>query len=373
MSRRPLTALSLLALLTTAPGFAADYVVTRYDDPVPGTCAPGDCSLREAAIAASSSIATSDRIFLSAGTYLLTRAGTDDTGMAGDLDIKGPVEILGPGASMTTIDAGSVDRHFHLANFTSGNDVLLRGLTLTNAPDGKSVLVHNTDATIEDCHFLENNASSDADVTLVVIIGSVLTLSGTTIQAELGSALQLTQATGFVYNSTFSESAGRLLDVGTDAQLYCNHCTLFGDDILDEEVVVSGNATLQLANTILSDVVCDVGAGSTSTSFGGNLESPGTSCELDHASDQDGLGGIGITPLAMNGGSTPTHAPSPASFAVNAANDTFCQTYDQRGGVRPDTNCDSGAVELNVGAPVTPIFHDGFDQGNSGAWDQTVD
>ena len=107
---RPLI-LVLAVLCLPAAGFAVDLVVTRYDDPVPGGCdnlgphETWDCSLREAVIA-SVALPTDDRILLSAGTYELTRAGADeDDGLTGDLDVLGNLEILGPGATMTVIDA----------------------------------------------------------------------------------------------------------------------------------------------------------------------------------------------------------------------------------------------------------------------------
>ena len=44
-------ALAALAAFS-GEGWAETFVVTRFDDPLPDTCAVGDCSLREAAIAA---------------------------------------------------------------------------------------------------------------------------------------------------------------------------------------------------------------------------------------------------------------------------------------------------------------------------------
>jgi len=53
-----------------------------------------------------------------------------------------------------------------------------------------------------------------------------------------------------------------------------------------------------------------------------------------------------IGPLANNGGPTLTHALSPGSPAVDAANDTLCPTTDQRGIIRPQgAHCDIGAYE----------------------------
>jgi CSLREA domain-containing protein len=94
-----LAALALaLALLPAGPltrtAHAAPYAVTRTDDPAPDGCAIGDCSLREAIIAANGSGGL-DLIFLPAGTYVLSIAGSDDAAAMGDLDITDTVSIYG--------------------------------------------------------------------------------------------------------------------------------------------------------------------------------------------------------------------------------------------------------------------------------------
>ncbi|MGB7491766.1 MAG: CSLREA domain-containing protein, partial [Thermoanaerobaculia bacterium] len=58
---------------------AATFDVTRFDDPVPDECALGDCSLREAVIAANEN-GEADMIMLPAGIYTLSQptSGGDD-------------------------------------------------------------------------------------------------------------------------------------------------------------------------------------------------------------------------------------------------------------------------------------------------------
>jgi CSLREA domain-containing protein len=368
-------ALLLVALFPaiSVPLRGADFIVTRYDDPNPGSCAAADCSLREAVQAAGLDVNTSDRIFLSAGLYQLSRPGTDDTGVNGDLDLKGSVEILGPGPTMTTVDGGGLDRIFHAQTVLDDRVVRLRGLTLTHGDDGEAVAANGQDLYVEECEFHDNNADSADDYAIRTLIGTAATISGTTIHGEAGGGILVTQGTAFIYNSTFTTSAGHHIAATSDAAVYCNHCTLVGDGAVSQEVLVTGGAVLQLANSVLSNIACSITTNGAIDSFGGNLESPGATCELDLASDQDGLLAIGVLPLAMNGGATPTHELSPGSFAVNAANDTFCQTEDQRGAVRPDANCDSGAVEINLPKPPTPIFQDGFLQGDEEAWSDVVE
>ena len=101
----------MLVLMTLAATpnltYAAALVVTRFDDPTPNSCEPGDCSLREAIIAANAANGR-DTIVLSPGTYTLSIAGTDeDAGTAGDLDIAGDLALSGPGAAVRMIDANT--------------------------------------------------------------------------------------------------------------------------------------------------------------------------------------------------------------------------------------------------------------------------
>ena len=63
----------LLACTLPAATRAAQYTITRVDDPLPNGCLPADCSLREAVIAANTN-AGPDTITLPAVTFTLTRA-----------------------------------------------------------------------------------------------------------------------------------------------------------------------------------------------------------------------------------------------------------------------------------------------------------
>src|SRR5262249_49018386 len=84
----PVLLLAIAFFASVAPVRAASFVVTRFDDPTPGGCNPGDCSLREAVMAANA--APGSTITLSAGTYTLTIPGADETApntAVGDLDI----------------------------------------------------------------------------------------------------------------------------------------------------------------------------------------------------------------------------------------------------------------------------------------------
>ncbi|MEO7972359.1 MAG: hypothetical protein ABIU84_02130, partial [Thermoanaerobaculia bacterium] len=68
---RAVVLLAAMAVAAAAPAFAFDFIVTRYDDPVPDGCLVADCTLREAVIAANFAN-DDDRILLSAGVYAIT-------------------------------------------------------------------------------------------------------------------------------------------------------------------------------------------------------------------------------------------------------------------------------------------------------------
>jgi CSLREA domain-containing protein len=115
---------ALAVLFVAAPANAADIAVTTRDDAI---AADGQCSLREAIIAANTDTPGSgcptgapggdpDVIRLAGGPYALGVAGTnEDSAATGDLDVLGggPVTIEGNGA---TIDAAGVDRVFDVVD-----------------------------------------------------------------------------------------------------------------------------------------------------------------------------------------------------------------------------------------------------------------
>ena len=107
-------AASFPVIVAVPSAHAASFTVTRFDDPNPNGCNPGDCSLREAIIAANATN-TDDVIALQTGTYGLSRVGASEDGAAtGDLDLTGTLTIVGNGSSATFIDGNGVDRVFHV-------------------------------------------------------------------------------------------------------------------------------------------------------------------------------------------------------------------------------------------------------------------
>ena len=105
-ARRLAAALAGLAILAIAASAGAlTLTVTRLDDPVPDGWFPRDCSLREAVVLANS-LAGADTVVLGPGMYQLTRTGSgEDAGLTGDLDVTGPLTLVGAGRNQTRIVA----------------------------------------------------------------------------------------------------------------------------------------------------------------------------------------------------------------------------------------------------------------------------
>ena len=125
----------LLALATPAQA-QVTFTVNRTDDPSPQGCFPGDCSLREAVIAANGTPG-SDTIVLEPTTYNLTIAGNGGADQ-GDLDITENLDIKSTGPGDATIDANRIDR---VLEVVSGG-LSLRDITVRNGlatPDGQGL------------------------------------------------------------------------------------------------------------------------------------------------------------------------------------------------------------------------------------------
>ena len=129
------------ALAAASPALGDTFTVTRFGDPAPDGCGAGDCSLREAIIAANANTG-SDRIPLRAGTYQLSILGTaEDAAANGDLDVTGSLRITGAGLGATAIDGGgdvTGERVLHLDPTPGGFTVAVRLSRLTVTGGGNA-------------------------------------------------------------------------------------------------------------------------------------------------------------------------------------------------------------------------------------------
>jgi hypothetical protein len=379
---RPLI-LVLAALFLPAAGFAVDLVVTRYDDPVPGGCdnlgphETWDCSLREAVLA-SVALPTDDRILLSAGTYELTRAGaTEDDGLTGDLDVLGNLEILGPGATMTVIDANGLDRIFDIDDSAAAGDDVVRisGMTLTGGapPDpewGAAIQVARVDLTIDRCEITGNGEVNSGGAIFASLFAD-LSIRESSIHDNADVGVKLSQALGAFTNVTFSNNVGSEIFVTAGASSLCNQCTIRDDEASEEVALLGATSVLQLANSAVIGNCLKSGGATEIDTLGGNLESPGATCDFG-SGDLENVANHGLGSLGLNGGPTSSHVPGVTSPVLGLATPLFCAPTDQRGAVRVEDTCDAGSVERATIRPPIPIFADGYVQGDADAWSAVV-
>ena len=133
-----------------------------------------------------------------------------------------------------------------------------------------------------------------------------------------------------VANNTATDTGGGVLNLDTGTLTLSN--TLVGDNSAGTDADASGaiNADYSLIET----------TGSATITGGNNLS-----------------GDAGLSALALNGGSTRTHAIGSSSIAIGAADSAVCSgldvaSLDQRG-VPRDSECDIGAYELSDGPVVS--------------------
>jgi hypothetical protein len=98
---------------------AKTFTVTRNDDPTPTDCPKGDCSLREATLAANDHAGADTIEFaksLSGQTIQLT---------LGELAIRRELTIAGPGATKLAVSGNHLNRVFHM----TGGRITIEGIT----------------------------------------------------------------------------------------------------------------------------------------------------------------------------------------------------------------------------------------------------
>ncbi len=382
--------------LATLPGIvaqAADITVTTFEDEIN---ADGDCSLREAVLAANLNQAVDncpagtgyDNIHLPAGTFTFSLAGNEASGLAGDLDILESLSIEGSGAGMTTIDANGLDRVLEILN---NSQVHISRLSLTGGDPGISSGggIRLIGSLTLDRARIWNNLNGRG---IYALNGSTLTVDRSRIESNQGGGLFLqvnvttTIRSSTLSNNTDTSSGGAISNSGilniTNSTLSGNTAVGDGGGIHSNGTVtlnsvtitnntaglsgtygngggISNQGTVTLRNTIIAgnfdgsaSAVPDCNGALTSDGY--NLLGDTTGCTLSG----DLTGNLtGVNPLLDilqdNGGATYTHALLMGSPAINAGNSAGCSdengaalTIDQRGFVRLN-RCDMGAYEYN--------------------------
>lgn len=166
-----------LALLPSAALFAADLQVTTHVDTLTGP----DCSLRAALRASDLDVAVGgcpagspglDRVWVPAGIFDLSpQEGGDDPAEVGDLDVLGPVDVMGAGRELTILrgpgSAGMASDR--VIEILEGGAVSLSDLSIQGgqAELGGGILVGRSgQLALVDCEILGNRAAVGGGVHL---------------------------------------------------------------------------------------------------------------------------------------------------------------------------------------------------------------
>lgn len=371
MRMRQVGALSLGALvvgsLLQAPAWpqtGTTFTVTRFDDPVPDACNPGDCSLREAVIDANGALGV-PTVVLPAGTFQLTQSA-GDTDATRDLDVRADMTIAGAGADETVINAGGIGRAFEIQNQARAT---ITGVTIGGGTDlggGAIALLLNTQLTLSDSALIDNQSTSFGGA-IRTDGGTVTTLTNVLVSNNRATGMLASSGGGILSSGTLTLTnvtlsgnlarfaGGGLFVNGGAASL--NNVTVT-DNLADSDNADGGDgggvgqdftSTLSVRNSIVAgNRVGTSGAGTdcsgTITSEGGNVFQDPSGCTLTPGPGDVTGQPAGLGALTDNGGPTATYAVLPGSPAQDRGG-TGCAATDQRGAPRTGA-CDSGAYEL---------------------------
>jgi len=362
-----------VALLAVPQAQAATITPDTFSD---DNVDNGNCTLREAIIAANTDATDddctagtgADRIAVQAGRYELSVPGTGEGDSAmGDLDITDPdgLEIAGARAG-STIDANAIDRVFNTRAAASATFVRLTitGGSVTSAMGGAFDVAEGSTATITDTTLIGNTATGEGGAIEVHNPGSTLNLTNSTVAGNASTGAIAGDGGGMEYdnntlvnvtNTTFSgnragatggaiESEGGIGNF-LNVTVSNNSAPAAGGIVLTQ-----ADGTVNLKGTIVADnhattgtaPECSTATATPITSGGHNLIRDTSGCAI--TSQPTDL--IGRNPrlrrLADNGGPTRTHALAPGSPAIDAGPPDGPPT-DQRGVPR---NPDIGAYEF---------------------------
>jgi CSLREA domain-containing protein len=317
----------------------------------------------------------------------------------------------------------------------AGDSLLLEEVTLTgneSGDDGGALLAQDAALVVVRRSTIQNNVANGSGAGAYLDGGTLLiedslvagNVSGGPTVATSGGGLFVVGADATLRRSTFSGnrsegSAG--VNVGTDAVVTFEFSTVTAnvcDTIANPGagsgcgVGVASNGQVDFTGTLVAanveestagspepDVFC--GIGTTVTSSGHNLIGAHDGCAPElPASPGPGLPNLdgdfvgtaaapfdpGLGGLLPNGGPTRSHLPLAGSLAVDHGN-CPAEPHDQRGWGNPATGlrtvdnpavpdfgdgCDIGAAEAGAAPLPEPVFADGFESGNPGAWSSVV-
>lgn len=339
------------------------YTVSTFADGT-AACSGINCPSLRSAILQSNALAGDDDIFLPAGIYTVTLAGSgENAGLTGDLDIAplastDKLTIQGSGALSTIIDGGALDRVLDVLSGT----LVLKDLTVRNGGGagrhGLNVRP-GTSATLERSTVLQNAGEG------LLIDGSIVTLNASAVLSNTDSGLHVKNG-GVVYLNNVT-IADNIADSGGGLNIEWSSASLNNVTVTSNTVSSTGGGIFRSGASITNSVVVRNSLIGTNSADSGNPDCAATLNTVVYSLIQNTQGCslsvsvgnlLGQSPvlgqLQNNGGDTWTQAPGPGSPIINAGDPAGCRnhldalfTADQRGTGRPQGSaCDMGAYEV---------------------------
>ena len=323
--------LSAISFFKTSPSpvSAASFNVTRFDDPVPGSCNPGDCSLREAITAANTSLGA-DTIDLSAGTYTLSISGNGEDGnLTGDLDILDALTINGLSTGATITGVGGWDDRI-IDSPIAGFTIDLSGLTIKggNLSGGNGGGIRSVAAlTMVNCVIQDNQAFTGAGMETsdnlfmvsTIVRKNVSGSSGGGLSMYGGSIIQLSMITGnsastsgggIYYSGPFLQMVGSTIS-GNTAAWFGGGIETVGTTISINNSSISGNTSFSNGSGIdsQSNLIINnstISSNKSTTGLAGGILAAGSiivsmnnsTVAFNQTSSTGGTGGIWVDPNA---------------------------------------------------------------------------
>lgn len=295
-----------------------------------------------------------DTVVVAAGTYEIESPDSDDTGIAGDLDISDDLVIQGAGAGSTFLDGAGISR---LLDIHGPSAVTMSGLTLRNGDDNHA---DGGFLAIHDCAFLENTAvnggatDNDGIATLVNTTITGNTATGTDEQGRGSGGIRVSE------------------DSKSGTSLTLTHCTLYRNlahsggafhEAGDIGNVSTKGARIDIQNSIFgsgyTDITLSSGTPGSMRSWGSNLfeNDSGFNPTLVDGAPVDLVADPALDLLCDDGRPGHAHlsplARSPAIDGGNGGNGSSGTTPDQLGQPRIDGD-NNGSVLPDIGALESP-------------------
>lgn len=367
----------------------------RCEASLPAGRRGGLCTLRAAVMESNATIWT-ETVNLPAGTYPLTLPLGDG---GGRLVITRSLRLQGAGAATTIVDQDVQDAVIHI----EGGNVEINHITVQggNSQAGGGIRIDDGTTNLNDLIVRDNFGFTGGGGLLVNDDGRAYlrrsTIAGNEAQGAFGGGIW-NRGELFVFDSTITDNeSNRAGGIRNSGILNLRNVTVSGNRANSPEAGVGGISQNEFAVLNNVTITGNQGVGNAVGSFrgGGIQTSSGELTVLKNSVIAGNDGGAGpddcvgaltpdskynligssdgctitsfvstylldlsanLGPLASNGGSTQTHAPTQASPALNAgyafpppAVDA-CEARDQRGVPRPQGTggCDLGAVEITA-------------------------